>query len=133
MGCFQKVFIRSEYVSPSSPNEPVSLENEKTINFHKEPMLTSALVLISLMPLQVSPSGNSPIALNTPLAVAAFVDSAKLLGLPKFRLRDSSGNPYLPDKALLQEPLAMVHDQAGIIFTSEVNKRKAYIRSYVRR
>jgi hypothetical protein len=101
--------------------------------FHKEPMLTSALVLVTLMPLQVSPSGNSAVTLSTPLAVAAFVDTAKILGLPKFRLRDSNGNPYLPDKALLQEPLAMVHDQAGIIFTGELNKRKAYIRSYVRR
>jgi len=96
-------------------------------------MLTSALVLVTLMPLQVSPSGKSAVTLSTPLAVAAFVDTAKILGLPKFRLRDSNGNPYLPDKALLQEPLAMVHDQAGIIFTGELNKRKAYIRSYVRR
>ena len=96
-------------------------------------MLTSALVLVTLMPLQVSPSGKSAVTLSTPLAVAAFVDTAKILGLPKFRLRDSNGNPYLTDKALLQEPLAMVHDQAGIIFTGELNKRKAYIRSYVRR
>jgi hypothetical protein len=96
-------------------------------------MLTSALVLITLIPLQVSPSGKSVVLLSTPLAVAAFVDAAKILGLPKFRLRDSNGNPYLPDKVLLQEPLATVHDQAGIVFTSEVNKRKAYIRTYVRR
>ena len=96
-------------------------------------MLTSALVVFSLIPLQVSPRGNSTIPLSTPLAVAAFVDTAKILGLPKFRLRDSGGNPYLPDKVLLQEPLATVNDHAGIIFTSEVNKRKAYIRSYVRR
>ena len=96
-------------------------------------MLTSALVLVALIPLQVSPSGKLAIPLNTPLAVAAFIDTAKILGLPKFRLRDSSGNPYLPNKTLMQEPLAMVHDQAGIIFTSEVNKRIAYIRTYVRR
>lgn len=108
-------------------------ENEKTNKFHKEPMLTSAFVVISLIPLQVSPSGNSVIPLNTPLAVAAFVDAAKILGLPKFRLRDSNGNPYFSDKVLLQEPLATVHDQAGIFFTSEVSKRKAYIRNYVRR
>jgi hypothetical protein len=111
----------------------VAQENEKTNKFHKESMLTSALVVFSLMPLQVSPRGNSTIPLSTPLAVAAFVDTAKILGLPKFRLRDSGGNPYLPDKVLLQEPLATVNDHAGIIFTSEVNKRKAYIRSYVRR
>ena len=96
-------------------------------------MLTSALVLITLIPLQVSPSGKSAISLSTPLAAAAFVDAAKILGLPKFRLRDSNGNPYLPDKTLLQEPLATVYDHAGIVFTSEVNKRKAYIRTYVRR
>ena len=105
----------------------------KNNKFHKETMLTSALVLITLIPLQVSPCGKSMISLNAPLAVAVFVDIAKILGLPKFRLRDSGGNPYLPDKVLLQEPLAIVHDQAGIIVTTEVNKRKAYIRSYVRR
>jgi hypothetical protein len=96
-------------------------------------MLTSALVLITMLPLQVSPSGQNAVPLNRPLAVAVFVDSAKILGLPKFRLRDSNGNPYLPDKTLLQEPLAILHESAGVIFTSEVNKRKAYIRSYVRR
>jgi hypothetical protein len=95
--------------------------------------MLSSFILISLMPLQISPGGKSTIPLNTPLAVVAFVDTAKILGLPKFRLRDSNGNPYLPDKALLQEPLAIVHDQAGVIFTSEVNKRKAYILSYVKR
>lgn len=96
-------------------------------------MLTSALVLVTLIPLQASHSGKDMIPLSTPLAVAAFVDTAKILGLPKFRLRDSNGNPYLPDKALLQEPLAVIHDHAGVIFPAEVNKRKAYIRSYVRR
>jgi len=29
--------------------------------------------------------------------------------------------------------LAIVHDSAGITFSSEINKRKAYILSYVRR
>jgi hypothetical protein len=106
---------------------------KKLSNFIKTSMLISALVLITLLPFQVSPSGKSSIPLNRPLAVAAFVDSAKILGLPKFKLRDSNGNPYLPEKILLQEPLAIVHDSAGIIFTSEVNKRKAYIQSYVRR
>ncbi|MEA9599871.1 hypothetical protein VC178_08220 [Polynucleobacter sp. AP-Sanab-80-C2] len=96
-------------------------------------MLTSALVLVALIPLQVSPSGKLAIPLNTPLAVAAFVDTAKILGLPKFRLRDSSGNPYLADKTLLQEPLAVVHDSAGVSFSKEVNRRKAYIQTYLRR
>ena len=84
------------------------------------------------MPLQVSPTGKSTVPILKPLAVAAFVDTAKILGLPKFRLRDQNGNPYLADKALLQEPLATIHDQAGVIFPAEVNKRKAYILSYVR-
>ena len=96
-------------------------------------MLTSALVFVTLMPLQVSPAGKSTVSLSTPIAVAAFVDSAKILGLPKFKLRDSNGNPYLPDKALLQEPLATIHQHAGVVFSSEINKRKAYILSYVRR
>lgn len=95
--------------------------------------MISSLVFISLMPLQVSPAGKSGVPISTPLAVAAYLDASRILGLPKFRLRDGNGNPYLPDKALLQEPLAIVHDSAGIIFTSEVNKRKAYIQSYVRR
>ena len=95
--------------------------------------MISTLVFITLMPLQVSPSGKSTVPLSKPLAVAAYVDAAKILGLPKFKLRDGNGNPYLPEKTMLQEPLAMVHDNAGIIFASEVNKRKAYIQSYVRR
>lgn len=94
--------------------------------------MISSLVFITFMPLQVSPSGNATVPLSKPLAVAAFVDSAKILGLPKFRLRDANGNPYFADKAMRQEPLATIHDQAGIVFTSEVNARKAYIGSYVR-
>jgi len=85
------------------------------------------------MPLQVSPTGKLRVPISTPLVVAVYVDASRILGLPKFRLRDGNGNPYLPDRALLQEPMAMVYDSAGIIFTSEVNKRKAYIQSYVRR
>lgn len=96
-------------------------------------MLTSALVLVTLMPLQISPNGASFLPLSRPLAVAVFVDSAKILGLPKFRLRDSNGNPYLADKTLMQEPLAVVHDSAGVVFPAEISKRKAYIQAYVRR
>ena len=95
--------------------------------------MLSSLVLITLLPLQISPSGQSPLPISKPLAVAAFVDTAKILGLPKFRLRDGKGNPYLPDKALLQEPLATIYDHADIVFVSEVSKRKAYILAYVRR
>ena len=96
-------------------------------------MLTSALVLITMLPLQVSPSGKNAIPFNRPMAVAVFVDSAKILGLPKFRLRDSSGNFYFANKTLLQEPLATVHNSAGILFSAEFNGRKAYIQTYLRR
>ena len=93
--------------------------------------MLSAFVFVTLMPLQVSPAGKSTVPLNRPIAVAAFVDSAQILGLPKFRLRDSNGNPYIKDKALVFEP-SVVHEHAGVDFTKEVNKRKAYILSYVR-
>jgi len=85
------------------------------------------------MPLQVSPSGNSSVPISRPIAVAAFVDSAKILGLPKFKLRDSNGNLYSPYKAMMHEPYTQVHQQAGIPMVSEVTIRKAYINSYVRR
>ena len=96
-------------------------------------MLTSASVLISLLPLLVSPSGQSSVPISKPLAVAAFVDSAKILGLPKFKLRDSKGNLYQPDKTLLQEPLAHIQDSAGMTLINQISTRKAYIASYVRR
>lgn len=96
-------------------------------------MLTSALVLITMLPLEVSPSGKNTIPFNRPLVVAMFVDSAKILGLPKFRLRDSNGNLYLTDKTLMQEPLATLNSSAGIIFPVESGKRKAFIQMYVRR
>ena len=96
-------------------------------------MLTSALVLITLMPLQVSPSGAAMLPLNKPLAVAAFIDSAQILGLPKFRLRDSSGNLYFAHRALLQEPAAVLYRDSGMMLVSYQTRRKAYINAYVRR
>ena len=96
-------------------------------------MLTSALVLITLMPLQVSPSGTAMLPLNRPLAVAAFIDSAQILGLPKFPLRDSSGNPYFAHRALLQEPAAVLYRDSGMMLVSYQTRRKAYINAYVRR
>jgi hypothetical protein len=71
--------------------------------------------------------------LNKPLVVAAFVDSAQILGLPKFRLRDSSGNPYFSHRALLQEPAAVLYKDSGMLMVSHQSKRKAFINSYVRR
>jgi hypothetical protein len=95
--------------------------------------MLSALVLIAFLPLQVSPSGKSTVPISRPLAVAAFVDSARILGLPKLKLRDSSGNLYAPYKAMMQEPLAIVHQHAGMPMVSDVTIRKAYIQSYVKR
>ena len=88
---------------------------------------------MTLMPLQVSPSGNSTVPISRPLAVAAFIDSAKILGLPKFKLRDSNGNLYSPYKTMMHEPLAIVQQHAGMPMVSELTMRKAYINSYVRR
>ena len=96
-------------------------------------MLTSALVLITLMPLQASPSGAAMLPLNKPLAVAAFIDSAQILGLPKFRLRDSSGNLYFANRSQLQEPAAALYRDSGTLIVTNQAKRKAYINSYVRR
>ncbi len=96
-------------------------------------MLTSALVLIAMLPFQVSPSGKNAIPLNQPLAVAVFVDSAKILGLPKFKLRDSNGNRYQPEKTLMQEPMATLQQSAGVAYYSQDSLRMAYIRAYIKR
>lgn len=95
--------------------------------------MLNALIFMTFMPLQVSPSGKSVVPISRPIAVAAFVDSAKILGLPKLKLRDSKGNLYSPYKAMLQEPYAVVHQSAGMPIVSEVAMRKTYINSYVRR
>jgi hypothetical protein len=95
--------------------------------------MLSSLVFITFMPLQISPSGHIRLPITRPLALAAFVDSARIIGLPRLKLRDSNGRPYLVERTLLQEPLAIVHDSAGVIFPAELNNRKAYIQSYVRR
>lgn len=96
-------------------------------------MLTSALVLITMLPFQISPSGKYAVPLNHPLTVAVFVDGAKILGLPKFKLRDSSGNRYQPEKTLLQEPMALVLQNAGVMYFSQDGLRKTYIQAYIRR
>lgn len=100
--------------------------------FHLAPMF-SALIFITFLPLQVSPSAPLSVPISRPLAVSAFVDSARILGLPKLKLRDAKGNLYLPNKAMLQEPYALVHQHAGMPMASEVTLRKAYINSYIRR
>lgn len=108
------------------------LHKKQKTQTNKEPMLSS-LVFITLMPLQISPTGNSMLSLSRPLAVAAFVDTAKILGLPKFKLRDAKGNLYSPYKVMMYEPYALVHQFAGIPMVSDVTLRKAYIQSYVKR
>jgi len=95
--------------------------------------MLSTLIFITIMPLQVSPSSHSPVPITRPLALAAFVDSARIIGLPKFKLRDVKGNLYYPHKAMLQEPSAIVQQHAGMPMVSNVTARKAYINSYVRR
>jgi len=95
--------------------------------------MLSTLVFITLMPLQVSPTGKSGVPLSRPLAVAAFVDSARILGLPKLKLRDGNGNLYIANKAMMHEPMAMVHQYAGMPMVSDISVRKAYINSFVRR
>lgn len=103
------------------------------INQQKSHMLTSALVLITMLPFQISPSGKNATPLNRPLAVAVFVDSAKILGLPMLKLRDSSGNRYQPEKTLMQEPMALLQKNAGVLYYSQDSLRKAYIQTYVKR
>jgi hypothetical protein len=71
--------------------------------------------------------------LNKPLAVAAFIDCAQILGLPKFRLRDSSGNLYFANRSQLQEPAAALYRDSGTLIVANQTTRKAYINSYVRR
>ncbi|MBU3620852.1 hypothetical protein [Polynucleobacter sp. CS-Odin-A6] len=95
--------------------------------------MLSSLVFITILPLQISPNGHSPTPITRPLAVAAFVDSASIIGLPKFKLRDAKGNLYFPHKAMYQEPSATVQQHAGVPMVSDVTVRKAYINSYVRR
>lgn len=96
-------------------------------------MLTSTLVLMTLLPLQVNPSATPKLALDKPIMVAAAVDCARILELPKLKLRDGSGNRYLPEKTILQEPLAVIQMSSGDMYFSQSTIRKAYIQSYVKR
>ena len=86
------------------------------------------------MPLQVHGGVFIREPLFKPVLVGALIDSARILGLPKYRLRESSGKLYLPNKTLLQEPLALLNKEAGMM-VSEVGgtKRRLFISSYTRR
>ena len=96
-------------------------------------MISGVIIFSFLMPLQVNGGVFIKEPLFKPALVGAFVDSARILGLPKYRLRDSSGNTYLPNKALLQEPLSVLYRDSGMLMVSYQTKRKAYINSYVMR
>ena len=96
-------------------------------------MISGAILISIWLPMQVSGHSHQVGRVSPFFLVGAVVDSAQILGLPRFKLRDSNGNPYLKDKVLMQEPLALVNESAGMVFASEVNTRKAYILSYVRR
>jgi hypothetical protein len=95
-------------------------------------MLTSAFLLATILPFEVTPRDAIAPSLNRPVTVTAFVDSAKIMGLPRLKLRDSSGNRYIPNKAMLFEPAALIHEQAGTVGES-INPRKAFIQGYLRR
>ena len=84
------------------------------------------------MPFQVSPSGDFYTSLNRPLLVSATIDSAKILGLPRLRLRNSNGSIYVANKSMLYEPLGLINQHAGFSASGDLVSRKAYINSYVR-
>lgn len=96
-------------------------------------MLTSALVFMTILPLQINPSSKSAHVLHRPLMVAAVVDCARILGLPKLKLRDGNGNRYQAEKIIMQEPLAILQASSDQIAFSQTGARKAYIQSYVKR
>jgi len=97
-------------------------------------MISGAVLMTLVLPLQIASHSGGTGQFKPFFVTSSFVDCAQILGLPKFKLRDSNGNPYLPDKALLQEPLAMVYASADIVISeAALSKRKKYIMSYVRR
>ena len=97
-------------------------------------MISSVVLMTLVLPLQIAGHSGGTGTFNPFFVAGSFVDCAQILGLPKFKLRDSNGNPYLPDRALLQEPLATVYASANIVISeAAISKRKKYIMSYIRR
>jgi hypothetical protein len=96
-------------------------------------MLTSALLLATILPFEITPKDAITPPLSRPVTVAAFVDSAKILGLPRLKLRDASGNRYIPNKAMMFEPAALVHQHAGTATGERINPRRAFIQGYLKR
>ena len=95
-------------------------------------MLTSALLIATILPFEVTPKDAFAPSLVRPVTVAAFVDTAKILGLPKLKLRDSNGNRYIPNKAMAFEPAALVNQQAGTA-SENINPRRAFIQGYLKK
>lgn len=92
-------------------------------------MLSSALLMTILLPAQIATLSPPDTKIKPFFLVGAFVDCAKILGLPRFKLRGHNGNSYIPDKAMQQEPLAQILASANIVVSElEVSKRKKYKR-----
>ena len=95
-------------------------------------MLTSALLIPTILPFHITAKDATAPSLARPVTVATFVDCAKILGLPRLKLRDSNGNRYIPNKAMAFEPEALVHQQAGTA-GERINPRRAFIQGYLKR
>lgn len=96
-------------------------------------MLISALILATIIPFELTPKDAVAPPLDRPIAVAAFVDSAKIAGLPRLKLRDSDGNRYIPNKAMRFEPAALIHLHAGTVVEEKTHSRRAFIQGYLKR
>ena len=97
-------------------------------------MISSIVLMTVVLPMQIASYSGHERKVHPFFLVGTFIDCAQILGLSKFRLRDGSGNPYLANKAMMQEPLALVLASSQIaISEAEVSKRKKYIQSYVRK
>jgi hypothetical protein len=96
-------------------------------------MLTSALLLATILPFEITSKDAIAPSMSRPVTVAAFVDIAKILGLPRLKLRDASGNRYIPNKATMFEPAALIHQHAGTAVVERISPRRAFIQEYLKR
>jgi hypothetical protein len=97
-------------------------------------MIASAILMTLVLPLQIASHSGGTGQFKPFFVTRSFVDCAQILGLPKFKLRDANGNPYIPDKVLAQEPMAMIYSSSYFVVSEvAVSNRKKYIMSYVRR
>lgn len=95
--------------------------------------MISAFIFVTLLPWQVNGISSSSRSLQKPLLVAAVVDGARIMGLPKLKLRDSRGNRYYAEKTIMQEPIAVIQASSDQILINRDSLRKAYIQSYIKR